>query len=576
MILRKARILLLLFNLFCVEVFPQAPDSFKMEWVIMNTTNLSHYDLSSYLCTEVQIKGVKDGDVLHELITKLPQIQTLTTHAKPGVIQNLISPPETETETSITVLWNKPIEYKTVNGYDVYLNGACVGYSKITNYTIKDLKPNKNYSISIVAKDAEGKKSNRSKPVTVKTKPHGKVFNILAYGAKPDSGIVNTHAIQKAIDACAFGGIVVIPSGIFISGALFLKSNMTLYIARGGVLKGSLNTEDYSPMIKTRFEGWDFPAYASLITAGRLDETGQYNVKNISIRGEGTISGGGALLSKTMAENNANGIRGRGRLICLMNCEKVNIQGLAIEESPCWKIHYTYSKNVTCNGLKINSIKSKTPNGDGIDPDSSINSYIFNCSFATYDDCIAIKSGKNPQGNKVAKPCENIYISNCNFIQGHSLAIGSEISGGIKNAQVIDCELGNLWFGLQVKTTPKRGGYVEDLLVKDCNLQLINVVTSLPYNNDGESAPTLTKLKNFEFTNLNMTNGKTDQPVIYLEGFNDTANYAKNITFKDIKLPTNSKVLVKHARDVIFENVKTSDGQNPVYDVFESVNVKHL
>jgi len=276
-----------------------------------------------------------------------------------------------------------------------------------------------------------------------------------------------------------------------------------------------------------------------------------------------------------MTAKNANGARGRGRLICLMNCENVNIQGLTIEESPCWTIHYTYSKNITCNGLKINSITSKTPNGDGIDPDSSVNSYIFNCSFSTFDDCIAIKSGKNPQGNKVGKPCENVFISNCNFIQGHSLAIGSEISGGIKNVQIIDCELGNLWFGLQVKTTEKRGGYVEDLLVKDCNLQLIKVVTSLPYNNDGESAPTLTKLRNFEFTNLNMTNAKTDQPVIYLEGFRDTANYARNIKFKNIQLPLNSKVTIKNAQDVLFEHVEMVNGEKPDYKISECTDVKY-
>jgi polygalacturonase len=571
----KKTILILLLNLIFFRVFPQVPDSLKIEWEKINVSKNSQFNLSSHLWTAVQIKHVKDEDILHLINTDLLQIPTFTTDSKSDIIQNLISPPETETDTSITILWNKPIDYKTITGYDVYLNGSCVGYSKITNYTINGLKPNTNYSISIVAKDAKGKKSDNSKPITVKTKAQGKVFNILDYGAKPDSSIVNTQAIQKAIDACFFGGIVVIPSGTFISGALFLKSNMTLFIAKGGVLKGSLNIKDYLPFIKTRFEGWEFPAYASLITAGRLDQTGPYNVKNISIRGEGTISGGGALLSKTMAENNANGIRGRGRLICLMNCENVNIQGLAIEEPPCWTIHYTYSKNVTCNGLRINTLTSKTPNGDGIDPDSSINSYIFNCTFSTYDDCIAIKSGKNPQGNKVGKPCENIYISNCNFIQGHSLAIGSEISGGIKNVQVIDCELGNLWFGLQVKTTQKRGGYVEDLLVKDCNLQLIKVVTSLPYNNDGESAPTLTRLRNFEFTNLIMTNAKTDKPVIYLEGFSDTANYLENIRFKNIKMPANSKVLIKHAQDVIFENIVTQDGQKPEYDVSESLSVKH-
>lgn len=488
------------------------------------------------------------------------------------VVQNLISPPETETSSSITLLWNKPVEYKSVVGYDIYVNGKNIGFSKITNYTINGLKPNSFFKISIVAKDVNGKKSENCKPITVKTKLQGKVFNILNYGAKADSGIVNTRAIQKAINACSEGGTVLIPSGTFVSGALFLKSNMTLFIAKGGVLKGSANREDYMPFIKTRFEGWEFQAFASLITAGKLDEKGPCNVKNISIRGEGKISGGGASLGKSMTDNNANGGRGRGRLICLMNCENVNIQGLTIEESPCWTIHYTYSKNVTCNGLNINSTAS---NGDGIDPDSSINSYIFNCSFSTGDDCIAIKSGKNPEGNMVARPTENVFISNCNFIKGHSLAIGSEISGGIKNVQVTDCELGNLMHGLQIKTTSARGGFVENVLVTDCTLQKITMFTSLPYNNDGASAPTLTRLKNFEFTNLNMLTAKTDKPVIYLEGFSDTANYAKNIKFKNIKLPANSKILVKNARDVLFENVQTINGDKPIYEITECFNIKY-
>ena len=491
----------------------------------------------------------------------------------PGPVQNLISPPETETDNSITVFWEKPLNYKIIKDYSIYLDDIRVGFSKITNYTIKGLKPDRNYTISIRTNGAEGEKSENCIPITVKTKPHGKVFNVLDYGAKPDSGKLNTQPIQKAIDACSVGGTVYIPSGTFVSGALFLKSNMTLFIEKGGVLKGSLHTEDYLPMIETRFEGWEFQSYASLITAGKLDSKGLYNVKNLSIRGEGKISGGGALLGKSMTDKNVNGARGRGRLICLMNCQNVNIQGLTIEESPCWTIHYTYSKNVTCNGLNINST---APNGDGIDPDSSINSYIFNCSFSTGDDCIAIKSGKNPEGNKVERPCENVFISNCNFIEGHSLAIGSEISGGIKNVRVTDCELGNLLFGLQVKTTEKRGGFVADVLVKDCNLQQIRIVTSLPYNNDGASAPTLTKLRNFEFTNLNMTNGKTDKPVIFLEGFSDTANYAKNIRFKNIKLPVNSKVVIKQARDVRFENIETVARQKPVYEVSESLNIKYL
>ncbi len=515
---------------------------------------------------------MKSTSIYLLLCFSLSVFPSYATSSTPGNVENLISPPETETSNSITVLWNNALDYKDVVGYDIYVNGSSVGFSKVTNYTINGLKPNSNFKISIVAKDANGKKSENCNPITVKTKPQGKIFNILNYGAKADSGIVNTRAIQKAIDACTVGGIVIIPTGTFVSGALFLKSNMTLYIAKGGVLKGSAKIEDYLPFIKTRFEGWEFQAFGSLITAGKLDEKGPCNIRNISIRGEGKISGGGALLGKSMTDNNPNGARGRGRLICLMNCENVNIQGLTIEESPCWTIHYTYSKNVTCNGLNI---ISTAPNGDGIDPDSSINSYIFNCSFSTGDDCIAIKSGKNPEGNMVARPCENVYISNCNFIEGHGLSIGSELSGGIKNVHVIDCELGNLMHGLQIKTTEKRGGYVEDVLVKDCKLQKITLFTSLPYNNDGETAPALTGLKNFEFANLNMSHAKTDKPVIYMEGFSDTAYYAKKIKFSNIQMPANSKVTIKNAQDVFFENVKTKDGQKPIYEITESLDVKH-
>ena len=509
------------------------------------------------------------------LLTCILQIAfpLLTVGGEHRAVQNLISPPETESDTSVTILWDKPFGYNNFENFAIYVDNLCIGHSRITNFTISRLKPNTDYLIFIVTTDQDGKNSTRSKNLKIRTKPRSKIFNVLNYGAIPDSGIINSRAIQNAIDACSAGGTVYIPTGTFVSGALFLKSDMTLFIAKGGILKGSPRPEDYLPFIKTRFEGWEFQAFASLITAGQLDLKGPCNVKNLSIRGEGKIRGGGASLGKAMTNNNPNGVRGRGRLICLMNCENVNIQGLTIEESPCWTIHYTYSRNVTCHGLNI---VSTAPNGDGIDPDSSENSYIFNCTFSTGDDCIAIKSGKNPEGNVVARPCENIFISNCNFKEGHSVAIGSEISGGIKNVKVIDCELGNLMNGLQIKTTEKRGGYIEDLLVKDCSLQLIKVVTSLPYNNDGKSALTLTKLKNFEFVNLNLTNAKTDKPVICLEGFSDKANYAKNIKFKDIKMPVHAKIFIKHVSNVTFENIISADGLKPEYTVSETLNVRYL
>ena len=172
--------------------------------------------------------------------------------------------------------------------------------------------------------------------------------------------------------------------------------------------------------------------------------------------------------------------------MCIMNCQNLDIQGLAVENPPCWTIHYTYCQNVNCHDLNI---YSNTANGDGIDPDSSVDSEIFNCTFSTGDDCIAIKSGKNPEGNVVNKPTENIRITNCSFPRGHSLAIGSEMSGGVKNVYIRDCELGKLFYGLQIKGSKERGGYVENVVAKDCDLQQIKIVTSFNYNNDGAAAP---------------------------------------------------------------------------------------
>ncbi len=488
-----------------------------------------------------------------------------------GTPKNIISPPGTETSTSIVLIWDKPENYSDITGYDIFNSGQLAGSSEITNYTVRNLKPNTTYSFSLKSKNVKGEMSQSSNEIKVTTKKQGKIFDIKNYGAKGDSLTLNTKAIQRAIDACTPGGTVLIPAGIYLSGALFLKSDMTLFIEKGGVLKGSTDIADYYPIIPTRFEGWTVESFSSLITAGKLDTSGKIAVKNLAIRGEGTISGGDSKLGKAMTA--AKGIRSRGRLICLMNCMNVDIQGLNVEKTPCWCIHYTFSRNVSVHDLKITSTAS---NGDGIDPDSSVDSYIFNCSFSTGDDCIAIKSGKNPEGNVVGKPTVNVWITNCNFIKGHSLAIGSEMSGGVKHVVVRDCELGNLYYGLQIKGTKARGGYVEDVTVKDCDLQQIKIVTSVNYNNDGASAPELPLFRNMDFTNLNMTKAQTKVPVIYIEGFDDPKHYTSNILLKNIKLPENSKVYLKECDNINFENVTEITSNNkPVFDIISSTNIKY-
>lgn len=477
--------------------------------------------------------------------------------------RNLISPTGTETDSTLTILWDKPLVYKDVIKYHIYLNNKMVGTSTRTNFRIKNLKPQKKYAVYIIAEKNNGSLSGKSNILKVRTRKKSNIFNILDFGAIGDGKTLNTKAIQNAIDACSSGGTVYIPSDTFLSGPLFLKSNLTLYVAKGGVLQGSSEYNVYYPLLKTRFEGWEVMSFASLLNAGKLDNKGPANVKNLSIRGEGTIQGGGGQMGREMRAK--EGLRSRARLICLMNCENVDIQGLHIDNPPSWCIHYTYCKNVVLHDL---TITSTADNGDGIDPDSSIDSYIFNCWFSTGDDCIAIKSGKNPEGNIIDKPTLNVRITDCVFEKGHSLAIGSEIAGGVRNVLVMDCKIGNLDNGFRIKTNKFRGGFIEDVTVRDCDLLKILVTTRYNPNNDGEAAKEITEVRNINFLNLNLTQANVNKPVIEILGFDAPEYYFQNLNFTDIKLPENGKISMKYSKKVNFKNVFIGETQNkPLYEV---------
>jgi len=483
---------------------------------------------------------------------------------------NLIIAPGTLTANSVTLLWDKQYGKDSMI-YEVLLNARVIASTSKTNYTLTGLLPATSYAVKLKIKQAKYKNEKDLNELRFKTAVKGEIYNILDYGAKADTSVNNTRAIQAAINACTEGGTVYIPKGIFVAGALFLKSNMTLSIAKGGVLKGSAVVEDYLPMILNRFEGWELNTYASLLNAGTLNRRDQYNVKNLRITGGGTISGGGKLLGDAMIK--ANGIRSRGRLICLMNCRDVSISNLTITEPPCWTIHYIYSDNITCHGLTI--ITRNIRNGDGIDPDSSTDCYIFNCTFDTGDDCIAIKSGKNPEGFFVARPTKNVRITDCDFIRGHGISIGSEMSGGVSDVLVQDCKAGALLHGMQIKGTKEREGYVKHVTVTDCQLLQITIYSAVNYNNDGEPAPEVPTFSNFTFRNIDLSKASSKEPVIDINGFKEPGHRLNNVTFQNITLPENANVVINDAEQVKFTNVKTIAGLKPKFTVANSTGINY-
>jgi polygalacturonase len=223
----------------------------------------------------------------------------------------------------------------------------------------------------------------------------------------------------------------------------------------------------------------------------------------------------------------------------------------------------------------LNIITNGIRNGDGIDPDSSTNCYIFNCTFDTGDDCIAIKSGKNPEGFFIAKPTKNVRITDCDFKKGHGISIGSEMSGGVSDVLVQDCKAGNLLHGMQIKGTKDRGGYVRNVTVANCQLLQITVFSALNYNNDGDPAPELPTFEKFVFKNIDLSKATTKEPVIDINGFKDPAHRLRDVIFSNIILPQDSKIVINDAERIKFADVKTTNGSKPKYEIMNSAAISY-
>ena len=380
----------------------------------------------------------------------------------------LLSPPAAQTAESIAVVWDPPAGVSVV-GYDVYLGGTFVATTEHTDYTLRGLAADREYEISVRARVKSGQPL-QSNTLRCATRPQPRVFDITTYGAAGDGKTLNTHAIQAAIDACSPGGLVRIPAGVFLSGALFLKSAMTLHLDDGAVLLGSLNPKEY-PLLKYRFEGRETNCYASLINTPAANGA---RWRDITIDGTGTINANGAALRQKELAGAAGKL---GRAVCLRDTDGVYLQGVTVRQSPFWCVHLVYCTAVCVNGVSINTRFDEAGkkylgivNGDGLDPDSCRDVFIFNCTIASEDDCIALKSGRNAEGRAVGIPTENVRISHCLFTHGFGVAMGSEMSGGLRNVLVQDCVFQETFSLASLKAIRGRGNVIENITYRDCTL----------------------------------------------------------------------------------------------------------
>lgn len=364
----------------------------------------------------------------------------------------------------MALLWNK---HKAATSYWIYINQKKAIVIQDTDHTLRNLLADTLYEVYVEAISGDGTLLAVSNRLLVQTPKKPEIFDITQYGAIGDGKTINTEAIQSAIDNCSEGGYVYIPKGVYSSGAIYLKSDMKLYIEAGGKLLGSNKIEDF-PIMTYRFEGLETKCYASLIN---VKEAGEKRLKNITISGLGTIDANGSRLRRKELREAAGK---PGRAICIRNTDYLYMEGVTVRQSPAWCVHFIYCNKVSINNLKVytkwdeNGIPYEgISNGDGIDPDSSCDVYIFRTEISSQDDCIAIKSGKDEEGRRVGVSSENYRITNCIFKSGFGIAVGSEMSGSVRNVFVQDCIFENTYSIGSVKAPRGRGGSIENITYED-------------------------------------------------------------------------------------------------------------
>jgi len=341
--------------------------------------------------------------------------------------------------------------------------------------------------------------------------------SITDFGGLGNGYTLNTEAFKKAIEALVKqgGGQLTVPAGVWYTGPIELKSNINLHLEKGALILFSSDFNLY-PLVNTILEGLETRRCQSPVSAR--------NAENVAITGEGSINGSGeawrplkkakvteafwkkviksggvlkdptywfpsagSLLGESISDSNVP--RGkmtdsswmavrdflRPVMINFIECKNVLLQGVLFENSPCWNIHPLLCTNVIIDNITVRN-PNFAQNGDGIDVESCKNVLIVNSSFDVGDDAICIKSGKDEEGRLRARPTENILVDNCKVFKGHGgFVVGSEMSGGVRNISVRNCQFLGTDVGLRFKSNRGRGGLVENIFIS--NIYMFDIVT---------------------------------------------------------------------------------------------------
>ena len=414
-----------------------------------------------------------------------------------------------------------------------------------------------------------------------------RIFSANSFGAVNNGAFDSTGAIQRAIDSCAKagGGIVTFEPGSYVTGSLFLKSNVQLRIDAPVTVLGSQDEAAY-PLIWTRVAGIEMRWPAALINVN--------DQKNVKLSGGGTIDGRGEKwwdkYWKLRSDYEPRGLRWasdydaeRVRLMVIWKSADVTVENLSLKRAGFWTMQVVYSDYVTVSGIKIS--ENKGPSTDGVDIDSSSHVLVEHCDIDNNDDDICLKAGRDADGLRVNRPTEYIVIRN-NITRrgGGILSFGSETSGGIRKVVAYQNQGIGTTEGIRFKSATTRGGYVEDVLIRDIRMEDVPLpftftlnwnpsysyatipkgITDIPPHWKVLSTPVTPPERGLcEFRNITIENV---QVVGALRIFSVSGLVEKpiaDVRWVNVTAEGSVAGLIEHARNWTMENVKlqTADGE---------------
>jgi polygalacturonase len=427
-------------------------------------------------------------------------------------------------------------------------------------------------------------------------------LNVATEGADNKGANLSTTIIQACIDKAAAngGGVVYFPSGDYLTGAIKLKSNITLHLDAGATLRFSDNPDHYLPFVEVRWEGVVMKSFCPLIYA--------YEVENISIEGRGVLDGQGKKWWDATLANIVQ-IKKEGDIAVLNDYQKmwveanpnievsdyykntmkrrffrppffqayksnnIRISGVKFTNSPFWTINPEFCNNITIDGVTV--INPDSPNTDGINPSSCSNVRISNCHISVGDDCITIKSGRDADGRKYNVPCQNITITNCTMLSGHGgVVIGSEMSGSVRKVTISNCVFDGTDRGIRLKASRERGGVVEEIRVDNIvmkNIQRQAFTFDLFYDKSLPEVPVNEKTPCFRNIHISNVTGSDVNSAGMILGINEMP--IDNLTFNNINIQAKTGFDISTATNIEFHNVDIITEKGPSFIVKNSSNL---